>query len=183
MKRRSRRWGVVAAAAGGVLVLLCAAVILAARLGPDAYHWMLQRSMPRVGALAPDFSLTSLEGEVMQLSRLQGKPVLLVFSESWCPDCRKEAPVLQSLHESHPEILIVMVDKEDSALAAKFASDFGMTFPVLLDSGGAINRQYQIYGIPTTYFIDAGGVIRGVVIEGATQEILGKKLPLIGVEP
>jgi peroxiredoxin len=79
--------------------------------------------------------------------------------------------------------MVLIVDKEEANLAGKFASDFGMTFPVLQDTGGTTNRQYQIYGIPTTYFIDPSGIIRAVVIEGTTEQILAEKLPLIGVEP
>ena len=183
MDAKSRTWWIIAIFALGAVVLVCAGLGLSIRFAPDVYRWARQQSLPKVGAAAPDFSLNSLDGQVVQLSQFRGYPVLLTFAESWCPDCQAEAPVLQSLHQSHPEVVVLMADKEDASLVRKFAADFGMKYPVLLDESGTISRQYQIYAIPTTFFIDSDGMIRYVLIEASTPEALAQRLPLIGVEP
>ncbi|MEA2026807.1 MAG: redoxin domain-containing protein, partial [Chloroflexota bacterium] len=42
------------------------------------------------GVAAPDFELTSLEGETMALSDFAGRPLMINFWASWCPPCREE---------------------------------------------------------------------------------------------
>jgi hypothetical protein len=95
-----------------------------------------------------------------------------------------EAPIVQELHENHPELVVLLVDSKESASTVQgFADEFSITHPVLLDPDGSISRQYQIFAIPTELFIDAEGVIQAKIIESVTPELLAEKLPLIGVQP
>ena len=61
--------------------------------------------------------------------------------------------------------------------------DFSMTHPVLMDKDGKVSTQYQIYALPTEFFIDSQGIIRAMLIESVTPKLLAEKLPLIGIEP
>ncbi len=182
---RNARWVLIAAGAVvGACVLLCAAVGLGVRYAPDLYIWFKSRDSLKVGSPAPDFSLPSLEGQTVRLSQYRGQPVLLIFAASWCPACRAEAPAVQSLHLSHPELAVLLVDSnEDATIVRGFARDFGMTHPVLLDADGKIARQYRIFAFPTACFIDSDGIIRGLVIGAISAQVLDERLPLIGVEP
>ena len=163
---------------------VCAAIGLGIRFAPDLYLFANSRNNLKVGSIAPDFALVSLDGNSFQLSQFRGQPVLLSFGTSWCPDCRTEAPVLQQLHEQHPELVVLLVDSnEDLGTVKGFARDFRMTHPVLLDMDGAVSNRYRIFAIPTGFFIDPDGVIRALLIEGLTPKLLSKNLPLIGVEP
>jgi peroxiredoxin len=138
----------------------------------------------QVGTSAPDFELETLEGETVRLSQFQGQPVLLIFSASWCPACRAEAPLVQEVHEDHPELVILLVDLEETAaVARRFADDMGMTHPVLLDRNGQVGRMYHIFAIPASFFIDVDGVLRAMLVEELTPDYLAKTLPLIGVAP
>lgn len=162
----------------------CAAIGLAIWFGPDLYVLLQQQNQLRTGSTAPDFALRSLDGHSIQFSQFKGHPVLLTFAASWCPACRAEAPMLQSLHEEHPELNVVLVDSRESDSAVKgFASQFSMTHPVLLDSNGRVSDQYRIYAIPTSFFIDSSGAIRAIIIDQVTPSVIEEKLPLIGVEP
>jgi peroxiredoxin len=184
MNSNSRWVGITAVAAVVACVGACAAIGLALKYAPDLYMLAERQNTLKVGAAAPDFSLVSLGGKKFQLSQFRGQPVVLTFAASWCPDCRAEAPLLQDLHESHPKLVILLVDSsEEAAVVQGFARDFGMTHPVLLDRDGAISIQYRIYAIPTQFFIDSAGIIRGALIEGITPKLLAENLPLIGVEP
>jgi thiol-disulfide isomerase/thioredoxin len=106
------------------------------------------------------------------------------MAATWCPGCRAEAPVLEELHQEHPELAILMVDsKESPDIVQQFADEFKITYPILLDRDGAVMELYQVFAIPTVLFIDGDGIIRAKVIEAVTPELLAEKLPLIGFQP
>ena len=78
----------------------------------------------------------------------------------------------------------MLVDSNESqGFVQDFVGEFGITYPVLLDSDGAISRKYQIFAIPTALFIDSDGIIQAKLIESVTPDLLAEKLPLIGVQP
>src|SRR5512143_831996 len=184
LKSRTNWLGIAAVAAAVVCVGLCALIGIGLRYGLDIYKFLEGQSLPKSGSPAPDFTLDTLGGGSIMLSQFRGQPVLLTFSASWCPACREEAPFQQSLHTQHPELVMLLVDSEEPVATVRgFAADFKMSFPVLLDTWGTVYRQYGIFGIPTTFFIDPGGVVRHVLVGGLTAELATQKLPLIGVEP
>ena len=172
----------------GIFAGLCLCVCISAGamvfFAPSIYQFSLNQSSLKVGTPAPDFEAKALNGETIQLSEFRGEPVLLTFGTTWCPDCRLEVPLVQELHESHPELIILLVDSNESqGIVQDFVGEFGITYPVLLDSDGAISRKYQIFAIPTALFIDSDGIIQAKLIESVTPELLVEKLPLIGVQP
>lgn len=172
----------------GICVVCFMAVGVAAVLGaPALLAWAESQAGGeplQVGLPAPDFELKSLEGETVHLSQFQGKPVLLVFGATWCPPCRAEAPLVQELHEDHPEMIVIWVDMEESAPTVReYVEDMGLTHRTLLDQSGRVAKTYHIYAIPTSFFIDSGGILRAMLIEELTRPYLTKTLPLIGVTP
>ncbi len=184
MDKRSKWWLIIGGSILGICLLACLGVGLLIRFWPDVYQYSLDQGSLKVGTPAPDFELASLDGPSVRLSQFKGQPVLLSFGASWCPDCRAEAPLLQELHENHPDLTILLIDSQESPAAVRdFASEFGMTHPVLLDTDGSVSDRYQIVAIPTELFIDADGIIRAKLIETVTPEVLAEKLPLIGVNP
>ena len=113
----------------------------------------------------PEFVLSGLDGAEHRLSDLRGRVVLVNFWASWCQPCVREIPNLQRLHASYAgepfEILAVDVE-EDENRVRHFVTQQGMTFPVLLDRDG---RQFAAWGsqvLPTTFVIDAAGMVRYV---------------------
>ncbi len=105
--------------------------------GDDLLRWIEQQNALQVGSPAPDFSLRTLEGTDLRLSQYRGRPVLLTFAVSWCPACREETPYQQALHVQHPEMALLLVDNaEQESVVRSFVDEFGMTFPVLLDTTG-----------------------------------------------
>lgn len=182
MEKKNTRLAILLSGILGICLLGCVAVGLALRFAPDIYRYSLENSSLKVGDSAPDFELTSLNGEAIRLSQFKGQPVLLTFGASWCPDCRVEAPLIQEAHEKYPDLVILLVDsKESRDVVQRFADEFGMTHPVLLDTDGKVMESYQVFAIPTELFIDADGVIQAKLIERVTPELLAEKLLLIGI--
>ncbi|MCY4639653.1 MAG: TlpA disulfide reductase family protein [Chloroflexi bacterium] len=131
---------------------------------------------PAEGELAPDFTLTSPEGARVALSDFRGKTVVLNFWATWCPPCRAEMPELQAVWEERGEgrdLVVLAVDVEESADAvARFVESLGLTFPVVLDVDGAVADHYGLPGLPSTFFIDADGVLRSRVLGPVFGELL-----------
>ena len=125
----------------------------------------VREPQPAVEHPAPDFTLTRFDtGEKVSLSDLRGKPVILNFWATWCRPCRAEMPTLQAAYERYgDDLLVVGVDQgEEGAVVGPFLEEFGISFPILLDGDMAVGREYRILGLPTTFFIDSQGIIRGV---------------------
>ncbi len=115
-----------------------------------------------VGKRAPDFTLPTLDGKEVSLSQFRGKTVMVNFWQSSCSACRDEMPYLQAIYEKWPrdklEILAISVG-ERAAFVQSFVDRQGLTFPALLDSDEAVSEIYQISSFPTTFFINADGII------------------------
>jgi thiol-disulfide isomerase/thioredoxin len=115
------------------------------------------------GSVAPDFSLTLLDGSPFSLSGHfadDGRPVLLNLWASWCGPCREEMPHLDAAAASHPEVLVLGVAVEDAPAAARaFAAEIGVSYPIAIDEAGTVARLYPSFGLPATYLIDSTGRI------------------------
>jgi cytochrome c biogenesis protein CcmG, thiol:disulfide interchange protein DsbE len=110
---------------------------------------------------APDFTLERLDedGE-LQLSSLRGKAVVLNVWASWCIPCKEEAPYLEQVWRSNRGrgLVVLGLDARDfRADAQRFASRFGLTFPLVYDGPGDELDGYGITGFPETFVIDREG--------------------------
>ena len=124
--------------------------------------------------LAPDFTLTDLEGNEVTLSQFRGeKNVYLNFWASWCGPCRQEMPDIEEVHREYKDkdlVVLTVNVGESQSTAQKFIEANGFTFPVLLDTEQKVSRQYKVSSIPVSYFIDKEGKIRAQRIGLLTKE-------------
>lgn len=124
-----------------------------------------EKPAPQIGRIAPDFTLKDLDGVTVDLKSVTGKNkvTILNFWATWCPPCRAEIPEFIEFVKEHQgeKVALVAVNlQEGQKKVAAFAETAGMNFPILLDEKGSVAQVYQIYAIPTTFFIDGSGVIR-----------------------
>jgi cytochrome c biogenesis protein CcmG/thiol:disulfide interchange protein DsbE len=131
---------------------------------------------PRQGFLAPEFALSTLEGESAALNDYRGQVVVVNLWATWCPPCRAEMPALQSAYEAYQDQGVVFLavnttDQDSQSAVQSFVNEFGLTFPVLLDIEGIVSRLYQLQALPSTFFIDRQGVIQEVVIGGPMSQV------------
>ncbi len=117
----------------------------------------------QVGTVAPDFSLTDLNGKTVALQQLKGKVVLLDFWAPWCPPCREELPALDALYKKYNNdgLVIIGIDIDDSEkLVAEFLQKAPVSFTILIDRKGTLTRQYRFRTLPAAFIIGKDGVIR-----------------------
>lgn len=120
---------------------------------------------PNIGEAAPNFDLKTLDGTTVKLSDLKGKNVIVNFWATWCGPCRDEMPDLEKFYQEYKgkdlEIIAINLTSyehnEDNIGA--FVETFELSFPVLLDKDGAMYDQYQVYNVPTNYFINKNGIV------------------------
>jgi peroxiredoxin len=116
-------------------------------------------------ALAPDFTLHTMDGPNLRLKEQRGHVVMVNFWATWCGPCRQEMPQLNRLYEKYRAsgfvLLGVNVD-DDTRNAAQLAAKLGLKFPVLLDTDKTVSRQYDLATMPSTVIIDRDGKVRYV---------------------
>jgi thiol-disulfide isomerase/thioredoxin len=126
--------------------------------------------------------LTDLEGRPVSLASLKGRPVWINFWATWCPPCQRETPILRDAYEAHKAegLVLVAVDVQETPDAAReYATRYGLTYTIALDVTGAVFRTYRIFGLPSQYFIDRDGVIRGRYFGPLTRDQVEEQLKVI----
>ncbi len=115
---------------------------------------------------APDFSLAGLSGQRVSLSGMRGHVVFVDFWASWCPPCKKEFPELKKLTEEFKGTEFVTLAVSEDKVRSNVKS-FTAEFPdlpanliVLLDRRSEAIKKYSVGAMPTSFIIDAKGVIR-----------------------
>jgi peroxiredoxin len=112
---------------------------------------------------APDFLLPDLNGQVVRLSQLKGKVVMLNVWTTWCPPCRQEMPTMERLYQrlKSSEVLMLAVsqDVDGRNTVVPYLQEGGFTFPVLLDVRGEVGKKYGVTGYPETFIIDRQGKV------------------------
>jgi peroxiredoxin len=119
-----------------------------------------------VGQQAPDFTLPDVAGNEVSLSGYRGQPVIVNFWATWCAPCEIEMPELEQAYQERKDdglvILAVNRDEDRGAVERFFYEELELSFTPLLDDEARVNSLYRIVGLPTTFFIDAEGIIRAV---------------------
>lgn len=153
---------------------------------PDGFNNTGRSPSTDVGRAAPDFLLRTPDGGDLRLSDLRGQPVLVNFWASWCEPCRKEMPEIVRAYDERRDdgLVVVAVDLQESVEDIReFAADFGMEFPIVIDRRGQVASAWRIggsiQGLPSSYFIDAQGIVQARVFGPMNEERLKEELEKI----
>jgi peroxiredoxin len=126
---------------------------------------------------ARDFVLKDLSGSKFMLNEQRGKPVLIIFSTTWCPTCRSEIPRYKYFHDAYAGrgLIVVNIDIQESRdKVSRFADKYQLPYRVLLDETGLVAEAYQIVGVPTLILIDQNGALisrQYQAIEGLLEKL------------
>ena len=149
--------------------LLLACLVLLAACGGE------QAAKLNLGDPAPAFRTERLDGGSVDFpAATAGKPLVIRFWADWCKYCEPEMKAIEVVYQRHKdkglEVFAINAGQDKPAVAA-FIKRLGVTYPVLLDEQSAIAKRYGVVGLPTTYFVDANGVVRGKVIGEADEAV------------
>lgn len=144
---------------------------------------------------APDFTLTDTEGNVVKLSELRGKVVVLDFWATWCGPCKRSFPAMQKAvdkYKNDPEVVFLFIhtwEREENATesAVKFLKENNYSFRLLMDlkdpetKANTVVKSYGVNGIPAKFVIDPQGNIRFKVTgaAGSDEEIVAELSQMI----
>ena len=129
-------------------------VMLLVVAGIRAYQ---QRDLPSV--VPPGVAGLSLDGTRVSLADYRGKPVLLHFWATWCGVCRAEQGSIDALAQTQP-VLSIASQSGRASQVKQYADENAIKAPVLVDESNALARSFNIHSYPTTFVLDANGVIR-----------------------
>lgn len=143
-------------------------------IGLLAYALATRDRAQLIAGPAPDFTLQTFDGETIRLSELRGAPVILNFWASWCVECDKEMALLeQSAQRYEGKVHFLGVDYLDTEPKARaYLERFDITYPSGPDLGSRISNDFNIQGVPETFFIGKDGTIRGIKIGPISQSEL-----------
>src|SRR2546425_1108382 len=124
-------------------------------------HWLgAKGEMTTIlaSATAPAFALQALDGKEYSLSTLMKRgPVVAAFFKISCPVCQFTFPFLERLHKRYggEGATFLGISQDDARSTAKFAKEYGATFPILIDEekGYVVSNAYGLSSVPTVFLI------------------------------
>jgi cytochrome c biogenesis protein CcmG/thiol:disulfide interchange protein DsbE len=147
------RWGRILAW-GGLFVLLLITGLGLIRA---------QEGSVSAGQPAPEFELTTYDGEIYSSENLKGKIIVLNFWASFCIPCGEEADELETAwqyYKDQGDVVFLGVAWSDMDSKAKAYLDFyGITYPNGPDMRTRISQAFRMVAVPETYIIDRDGII------------------------
>lgn len=120
------------------------------------------------GDVAPDFQLEDTDGNMVSLSGLRGKVVLVNLWATWCPPCREEMPSMERLYEAMADedfvMLAVNAEANGKEVVPQFLKSTPYNFPILYDDQGVVQGLYGVSKFPESFIVRKDGVIAEKII-------------------
>lgn len=150
---------------------------------PSGFARCEPNGLVSVGERLPDCSFEGVAGgAAVRLRALRGKPLVLNFWASWCPNCIKEMPAFQKVYRDLDGRVgfvgmdLLNIEGETRTAAEAFAAGTEVTYPLAYDPDGLLYSHFSLRVVrpimPVTIFADAGGVVRERRFGELTEEDL-----------
>ena len=118
-----------------------------------------------VGTQAPPFEIAAIDGSKLSLQGVLSRgPVLAIFFKVSCPVCQFTFPFLERLYKRYggDGATFLGISQDDAKTTTKFAKEYGITFPILLDdeNGYVVSNAYGLTNVPTIFLIDTEEIVK-----------------------
>jgi peroxiredoxin len=132
---------------------------------------LIEREGLKAGTPAPVFELPDLAGRTVSLAEHRGRRVLLVFSDPECGPCDALLPDLARLDRDHGKdgLALMLVSRGGVEENRRKAEASGVKFPVVLQPGWKLSKEYGIFATPVAFLVDEEGVIERDVVRGPAE--------------
>jgi len=155
----SKQWTLVGVVVGGLV------------LGAAAITWVAPDSGVAINHGAPNFQAINLATrDSASLEDYRGSVTLVNIWATWCLPCREEMPSMQKLYDSLAtrgfRIAAISIDEGSPEDVSAFAEKYGLTFDILHDRSGQVERLYQTTGVPESFLLDRRGILVRRLIGG-----------------
>jgi len=176
----------------GAIVLLLAALAwgwrrpalrkpLGAGVGSGLAFWLLASlslSLFEQGTRLPEIALRNADGNTVQLTSYQGKPLVINLWATWCPPCRREMPVLERAQQQRPDLTFLFVNQAESmqSVSTFLATQDLNLNNVLFDGSGRLGQAVGSMALPTTLFYSADGRMLGSHLGELSEASLARAL-------
>lgn len=127
----------------------------------------------------PEAAWPNLQGQLVRVSELAGRPVLINAWATWCPPCKAEMPDLVKYYEAHKGqnfTLLGIESGEPEAEVSAFIKEYGLTYPVWPDPDQAALHAFKEEYLPSSYLIDPQGQVRLIWSGPASLESLEQNI-------
>ncbi|CAM3715536.1 thiol-disulfide oxidoreductase ResA [Alkalicoccus chagannorensis] len=158
-------------------------LVMLAAIGYTFYsHFSEDRGLVDAGDEAPDFVLTDLDGEEVELSDYQGQGVYLNFWATYCTFCRQKMDDLKDHYEDFEErgVHVLNVNVDESTLQVERHKErYELPYDLMIDRDMLVSDAYGVGVLPTTLSINADGEVVNRSVGGKTEEQLVGELESI----
>jgi peroxiredoxin len=143
---------------------MVAIVVGGLALGAAALTWVAPTGGVEINRQAPDFKVMDLATrDTVSLEDYRGSVTLVNIWATWCVPCREEMPSMQALYDSLADrgfrIAAISIDEGSPEDVVAFAQELGLTFDILHDRSGSVERLYQTTGVPESFLLDRRGIL------------------------
>jgi cytochrome c biogenesis protein CcdA/peroxiredoxin len=115
-----------------------------------------------IGNVAPNFESVTDTGKPVKLSDLRGQVVVLNFWATWCAPCKVEMPAFEKAYQANGNnnfTILAVINSESLDQVTTFRQQMNVSFPMVMDEKGELQRQYGVVSYPSTYVLNKEGVI------------------------
>ncbi|MBC8227740.1 MAG: TlpA family protein disulfide reductase [Gammaproteobacteria bacterium] len=129
------------------------------------YLFMNTPEQEEVPMYLNSFSLENLEGEIINIDEYKGAPLIINFWATWCSPCRREMPLLNTIHTDSGinDLKVIGIAIDEPELVRDFINELGIDFPILVGQGEAYDLMKDLGNssitLPYTIFVEPDGLI------------------------
>ncbi len=131
----------------------------------------------KIGDVAPDFTLPTLDGQEIRLGRYIGKDIFLLFWTQGCVFCQTRGMIMVNdiyRQGQQSDLVVLSINvAESKGEVAEFVRQKGLTYPVLMDKDASVSRnKYGVYVVPSLFIVGKDGMIKEKVYGYLTEKAL-----------